>query len=110
MKKITTTLLFACITFFAEADFWTQLANFPSTGRQLASGFSIGNLGYVTCGDNGSYLTDLWEYDPSTNQWTQLASLPGHGRYGAVVLQFADKAFIVPGRLSLMDYVMEFAI
>jgi N-acetylneuraminic acid mutarotase len=80
MRELASTFLFSCISFFAAADYWTQLANFPAQGRQLASGFSIGNKGYVTCGEGGSYFNDLWEYDPATNQWTQLASLPGAGR------------------------------
>jgi PKD repeat protein/N-acetylneuraminic acid mutarotase len=108
MRKLTTTFLFTCISFFAAADYWTQLANFPAQGRQLASGFSIGNKGYVTCGEGGTYFNDLWEYDPVTNQWTQLASLPGAGRYGAVVFTINDKGYVGTGAYPLMDDLWEY--
>ena len=108
MKKLITTFLFSCIFCFAFADYWTQLANFPAQGRQLASGFSIGNKGYVTCGEGGSYFNDLWEYDPATNLWTQLASLPGAGRYGAVAFTIGNKGYIGTGAYPLMDDLWEY--
>src|SRR4051812_2494116 len=103
MKKITTTLFLTFITFIASADYWTQLSNFPGVGRQLASGFSIGNIGYVACGDGGAYFNDLWQYDPATNLWTQLASLPGPGRYGAVAFTINNKGYIGTGAYPLLD-------
>jgi hypothetical protein len=108
MKKLTTTILFTCLLNFAFADFWTQLANFPAAGRQLASGFSIGSKGYVTCGEGGFYFNDLWEYDPGTNVWTQLASLPGAGRYGAVTFVIGNKAYVGTGAYPLMDDLWEY--
>lgn len=108
MKKIYTIILFACLAISANADFWTQLANFPGAGRQLASGFSIGNKGYVTCGEGGVYYGDLWEYDPVTNQWTQLANLPGAGRYGAVAFSINDKGYVGTGAYPLMDDFWEY--
>lgn len=45
---------------------WTQKANLTGTQRTLASGFSIGNKGYVGIGWDGNfaYLYDFWEYTP----------------------------------------------
>src|ERR1051325_8680825 len=58
-------------------DIWTQKANFPPGYREQASGFSIGNKGYFTCGvDSFTNLNDLWEWDQLTNTWTQKANLP----------------------------------
>jgi N-acetylneuraminic acid mutarotase len=108
MKKISTFILLACLASSALADYWTQLASFPAAGRQLASGFSIGSKGYVTCGENGAYLNDLWEYDPALNQWTQLASLPGIGRYGAVTFVINGKGYIGTGAYPLMDDLWEY--
>ena len=61
---------------------WTQKANFgnggsyPVTvGRYGASAFAIGNYGYVTCGYDGDYLKDLWQYDPKNDIWLPKQSI-----------------------------------
>src|SRR5690349_2280944 len=108
MKTIFTAILFLCITYSVQADYWTQLANFPSAGRQLSSGFAIGSKGYVTCGEGGTYFNDLWEYDPALNLWTQKANLPGAGRYGAVAFTINDKGYIGTGAYPLMDDFWEY--
>ena len=56
---------------------WTQKANFPFI-REGAVSFSIGTLGYLGTGEQGSvYKKDFWEYNPSTNAWTQKADFGG---------------------------------
>ena len=86
---------------------WIQAAAFPGGGRIHASGFSIGNKGYIFGGATGStYFDDLWEFDPSTSKWTQKASLPvtGNGRYGAGTFVLNDRAYIVGGRNEPSTY------
>ncbi|CAN5593029.1 hypothetical protein BH11BAC1_BH11BAC1_22000 [soil metagenome] len=108
MKKTVALIFVISITSSVFADYWTQLANFPAAGRQLASGFSIGSKGYVTCGEGGLYYNDLWEYDPANNLWTQLADLPGPGRYGAVVFTINDKGYVGTGAYPLLDDLWEY--
>ena len=108
MKKIICSIFVLCLASSSYADYWTQLANFPGQGRQLASGFSIGNKGYVTCGEGGLYFNDLWEYDPASNLWTQLADLPGAPRYGAVAFTINGKGYIGTGAYPLMDDLWEY--
>ena len=43
---------------------WTRRADYNTTGRYNATGFSIGNTGYLTGGQFGLFLKDLWEYQP----------------------------------------------
>src|ERR1051325_7304775 len=78
---------------------WTQKANVGSTGRWAAIGFSIGNRGYVTLGENQSsvFVTDLWEYNPSTNAWTQKANFPGPGRQLPASFSIGNKGYIGTG-------------
>ena len=74
---------------------WNQKENFPTDGRQWATGFSIGNMGYVGMGWDGSnYRNDFYSYDPFTNTWTELANFPGAGRYGAVSFVIGNKAYV----------------
>lgn len=63
-------------------DSWTPCANFPGTPRSYASGFSVGNMGYIVGGidANGDYLQDVWQYDPVTGKWSRQADFPGGAR------------------------------
>lgn len=67
-------------------DKWTQKASFPGTARLGGLSFSVANKGYVGSGAkskdskfNYESLTDFWEYDPLTDQWTQKQSFPAAG-------------------------------
>jgi N-acetylneuraminic acid mutarotase len=49
-----------------------------TNGRFAGIGFSIGSKGYMGLGDgnDGTFYSDLFQYDPATNSWTQMASCP----------------------------------
>jgi N-acetylneuraminic acid mutarotase len=67
-------------------DAWSQKANFPGGIREDASGFSIGQKGYVYSGYDGmgGYFDDFFEFDPDSNMWTQKTSLGSDGRVKCV--------------------------
>jgi len=66
-----------------------------------AVGFSIGNKGYIGTGGNymsgNVLLTDFWEYDPITYQWTQRPNFGGTGRSMAVGFSAGGKGYIGMG-------------
>jgi N-acetylneuraminic acid mutarotase len=80
---------------------WTPKENIPNctTERAFATGFAIGNKGYVCLGSDGSvFKSDLWEYDPPTNHWTQRASYPSTApRNAAFAFVINDQAFVCGG-------------
>jgi len=99
MKKIYIIVFIAISNLCFAQGTWTQKANFPSVGRELPIGFSIGTKGYVGTGGGGSgYFNDFWEYDPLTNVWTQKANLAGTGRYGAVGFSIGNYGYIATGK------------
>jgi N-acetylneuraminic acid mutarotase len=57
-------------------DTWTSIADFPGQTGSDATGFSIGNKGYVLSGNSNDTGTKFYEYDPATNLWTQKADFP----------------------------------
>jgi hypothetical protein len=61
---------------------WTQRASYP-VAIYFATGFAIGNKGYVCGGKTGPnfYTAQMYQYDPVTNQWTPRAPFPGGVRY-----------------------------
>lgn len=72
--------------YIPTTDTWIEMAEFPGEPRYDAFAFSLGNIGFVTGGINqGSteynYLSDLWKYEPNTNQWIKIeTAYPGRGR------------------------------
>lgn len=61
----------------AASNTWTEKKTFPGSARIGAIGFSIGNIGYVGAGNDGTNnLTDFYKYDPTSNTWSAIAPLP----------------------------------
>ncbi len=55
-----------------SSDTWTKIISIGGSKRRDANAFTINGKAYVVSGlDNGSYLTDLWEFDPATGEWTK---------------------------------------
>lgn len=72
------------------ADKWQGIANFPGSQRDGATGFSVGNKGYVVGGSDvsGNLLKDVWQYDPTANAWAREPDFPGTAR--DLALGFSD--------------------
>jgi hypothetical protein len=80
-------------------DTWTQKADFGGVAREGATGFSIGNKGYIGLGaEYPISYKDFWEYDPDANTWTQKADFGGHGRLYAVGFTIAGKGYVGTGQ------------
>ncbi|MGC1244041.1 MAG: kelch repeat-containing protein, partial [Chryseosolibacter sp.] len=88
-------------------DTWSQKADFEGHARNSAAGFSLGNKGYFTSGSytpgdfNWEWYNDLWEYDPSANDWTQKASYDALGRHLPVALTIRNRAYVGTGTYRL---------
>lgn len=87
------------------ADTWTEKAGYPvshqgSNWVRLPMVFSIGNKGYVTCGEirkksglGSEYSKQTFEYDPATDKWTQKADFAGDARQGGIAFVKGGKAY-----------------
>ena len=92
---------------------WTQKASFPLfvLGRFRATGFAIGNMGYIV---NGQYaagnnlnnpadqylLKSLMQYDPAADAWTIKANFPGNGRYQSSCFVISGLAYVGGGMVN----------
>ena len=79
---------------FAQCDDWTQKANFGGGTRRYCIGFSIGDMGYIGLGTDGSKKKDLWQYNPQTDTWTQKADFGGTAREAAACFTLGRKAYV----------------
>lgn len=88
------------------ANSWTSKASPTEANRSAGVGFSIGAKGYVGLGAKNylsfspapTLLTDMNEYDASTNTWTLKAALPDSGRTGSACFVVNNKAYVVGGK------------
>lgn len=81
---------------------WTQKADFAGGKRWFATGFSIGDKGYMGTGYNDGFQIrkDFYEYDPATDTWTTIADCSGKGRIGATGFSIGDKGYVCFGGVS----------
>lgn len=85
--------------FDPSTNSWTQKADYPGSfgnGVYFATGFAIDSKGYICGGKMGPnfYSNQLWEYKPSSDQWTQLPNFPGGVRYQLTSFAIGFKAYV----------------
>ncbi len=96
--------------FDLTTETWGVIAPLPLiASRQYAVGFSILGKGYVFGGvnDTGSFLNDLWEYNPTTNTWLQKLAMPSIGRSGSVAFVINNIVYMVGGRTATQNAIPE---
>lgn len=82
---------------------WTQKASFPGAIRYAATGFSIGNKGYIGTGFNNNlnqFYKDFFEYDPTSDTWIQKPDLSGESRGFAVGFSIGKNGYIGTGNID----------
>lgn len=82
---------------------WEDLGDYPGPGRGFGYGVEYKGKVYVGTGivviNGQTFLgNDLWEYDPSLNEWTQLSPMPeSAGRFHPAFVAASDKIFVGAG-------------
>lgn len=94
----------ACLTTTSAQGVWTQKADFPSTPRSAAVGFSIGTGGYIGTGyDSTSFKRNFRVYVQASNTWLDAESLGGSTGNGlsrnlATAFVIGTKAYVGTGQ------------
>jgi len=88
-------------------DTWTRKADFSGSGRSNATGFAIGNFGYLGTGQDftGFYVNDFWRYDPSLDSWKQISFFPGGTRVWGIGFSGDNQGYFGFGLNS--DYYLD---
>jgi len=78
--------------------------------RSNAVSFIMNDKAYISTGENGSVLSDTWEYDFATDVWTSKTAFEGVARTGAVGFSVINRGYVLTGRSSNtpFDDVREF--
>ena len=98
MRKLLLLLFIFVLGNVHAQNTWMQKANFGGGGRDNASGFAIGNMGYILSGtDTGGYFTDMWAWNSITNVWNQVASYPAKKRIGTRGVSLNGYGYVLGG-------------
>lgn len=102
---------------------WTQLRDIADTNddedydddyttivRVKAVAFTVNGKGYIATGSNASSLSNVWEYDPTTDLWTEKTSFQGGSRTEAVGYGIGNYGYIATGRNSSSYFYDDIAI
>ncbi|WP_040756717.1 Kelch repeat-containing protein [Winogradskyella psychrotolerans] len=77
---------------------WVKKSTFNEESRSSSSAFTIGNIGYMGTGYDGSdYYNDFWGYNMDTNSWQQLSDFPGVERSSAVSFVIGSDGYMGTG-------------
>jgi len=93
---ITNTAVASFYQYDPSTDTWTQKGDFPGGPRNSATGFSIGNMGYLGTGldINGHYLSDFWQYNPTSDSWIRKSDFGGGGRFAAAAFSGTNQGYM----------------
>ncbi|MBE50205.1 MAG: hypothetical protein CMP51_00675 [Flavobacteriales bacterium] len=91
MNRIYLFIILTSFYFNIYSQSWEQVANFIGDGRHHPITFSNDNFGFVVA---GSYLDDMYKYDPSNDTWTQLQDFPAVGRGYSYGVTVGNKAYM----------------
>lgn len=98
MRKLLLVLSFFAAGTMQAQNTWLSKAPFGGGARNYASGFSIGNTGYILSGsDEGSYFEDMWAWNMDSNSWTEMASYPGGERTGTRSVSLNGLGYVMGG-------------
>src|SRR6185312_6606804 len=99
LKVISAFIFISCSLSLFGQDSWLQRPNVGGNrNREGASGFAIGDTGYITCGmDIDSVYHDFWAYVPSTNTWIKKDTLPAPKRQAASATSMNGYGYLMCG-------------
>ncbi|TRW26400.1 galactose oxidase [Flavobacterium zepuense] len=91
--------------FDTTSETWTRLKDLDdddayTIARTNATGFSIGNYGYICGGDNNI----VWEYNPLTDEWDEKTTFEGVTRQDAIAFNTDTRGFVLLGKYGNYYY------
>lgn len=66
-----------------STDSWSTRASSPGLATGGAAAFSFNNKGYIVAGYSGwlsDIVSEVWEFNPGSNEWNQVLEFPGASR------------------------------
>ncbi len=88
---------------------WTEVASLPGwASRQYCTAFTDGSHGFLFGGYGwGTFLNDMWKYDPVTDQWEWVTPMPAEARSGASSFTIGNDTYIIGGKTENSEALAE---
>ena len=112
--RVTIILLGFLLSIDCYADKWYPRDSVGGKPRNGAIAVSIPSIGkaYVGCGSDGlgGFLSDFWEFDPSTGKWKLVAHYPGNATVNSFAFSIGSKCYVGGGDVggSMADDFWEY--
>lgn len=101
--------------FNLDTEVWTELEDIDEDDdddiiRSNAVAFTINGKGYIACGEYGSSIGTVYEYNPSSQAWVERTAFELYARRDAIAFSNGEHAFVALGRNGTLylDDNMEF--
>lgn len=103
--------------FNLDTEVWTQLEDIDEDDddnyylfRSSAVAFTINGKGYIACGEFGSSINTVYEFDPLDEEWEEKTEFELYARRDAIAFGNGERAFVALGRNGTLylDDCMEF--
>ena len=94
MKHFLAFIIFLLCIFSTYSQGWNSKSNLPSTGRREVRLFDLNGKLYLVFGYDGTNLyNELWEYNPSADQWVAKSPFPGNSREAGVAFSIGGLGY-----------------
>lgn len=81
----------------AAGSQWEKVQSIGGSKRRGATAFTYNGKAYVCTGiNNGVFLTDMWEYDPTADSWTKKTALDDDDSW--TILRQNASSFVIDGK------------
>lgn len=82
---------------------WVEIEGIPGLPRYGATSWVVAGKGYVQggCASNMDFSTQLWQFDPTTSEWSLKPPRPGEGLSYTIVMAFPYTAVVACGKDDL---------
>lgn len=105
--------------FNLDTETWTELEDLDDDDdddddfditRSSAVAFTIGGKGYIACGEYGTSISTVFEFNPSNQDWEEKTDFELYSRRDAISFSNDERAFVALGRNGTLylDDNMEF--
>lgn len=101
--------------FNLDTETWTALEDIDEDDddyiqRSNAVGFTINGKGYIACGEYVGSLSNVYEYNPSSEDWEEKTGFELYARRDPIAFSNGERAFVSLGRNGTLylDDQMEF--
>ena len=84
---------FGTVGSFKMENLWTRIGNFQGSPRYRPLAFSLGEVGYITGGQDAGSINDFYQFSPDPENWILISS--GSSPVYGTAFTIGNKAYVI---------------